>query len=62
MSEEFLTRFKEEFGTVRCDDLTGVNMGNEDEFKKALDEGVFHETCPKYVKKAVQILLELFPD
>ncbi len=62
LSEEFLARFKEEFGTVRCDDLTGVNMGNGEEFNKALDEGVFHDVCPKYVVKAVQILLDLFPD
>jgi C_GCAxxG_C_C family probable redox protein len=62
LSSELLAQFKEEFGTFICDDLTGVNMSDKDEFEKGFEEGVFNDICPKFVDKTVRILLEMFPD
>ena len=62
MSSDFLTRFKEEFGTIRCDDLTGIDMSDYESFRKAADEGLFRTICPKFVEKTIRILLEMFPE
>ncbi|MHA2600692.1 MAG: C-GCAxxG-C-C family protein [Candidatus Thorarchaeota archaeon SMTZ1-83] len=60
--EEFSARFTEEFGTIICDDLTGVEMSDEEAFTKALEKGHFREVCPKFVDTTVRMLLEMFPD
>jgi len=62
LTSELLTKFAEEFGTIRCDDLTGVNMSDQDALKKAINDGVFEEICPKFIIKSVEIVLEMFPD
>ena len=60
-SSEVIDKFKAEFGTIRCDDLTGVDMSDNRAFKRAYEAGVFKETCPKFVEKAVRIVMEMFP-
>lgn len=62
MSSEFMDKFREEFGTIRCDDLTNVDMSDDKAFEKAYEEGVFRNTCPKFVEKAVRIVTDMFPD
>ena len=61
-ASEFIDRFTEEFRKIRCDDLTGINMSDEEALKEAIDKGHFRETCPKFVEKAVKMVLEMFPD
>ncbi len=60
-SSELLSRFKEQFGTIICDDLTGVNMSDLEVKKKAIERGHFEEVCPKFVKETVRILTDMFP-
>jgi len=62
LSAQLMKKFRAEFGHIRCDDLTGIDMSNKDAFTKAYDSGVFKETCPKFVAGAVRIVLEMFPD
>ncbi len=62
LSSEFMNTFKAEFGSIRCDDLTGVNMSDSRAFEQAYEAGVFRKTCPKFVEKAVRIVMEMFPD
>lgn len=62
LSLEFMDKFREEFGTIRCDDLTGVDMSDDKAFKSAYEEGVFRNTCPKFVTTAVRIVMDMFPD
>ncbi len=61
-SSEFLDRFTQEFGSIRCDDLTGIDMSDKEALKEANESGVFMETCPKFVARTDSILLEMFPD
>ena len=62
LSTEFQDKFEEKFGTIRCDDLTGIDMNNEEAFRKAYDEGIFWQICPKYVEQAVRILIDMFSE
>jgi C_GCAxxG_C_C family probable redox protein len=62
LASELQANFAEEFKTIICDDLTGVNMRDEDALDKAFDEGLFKEVCPKFAKKTVRILMDMFPD
>ena len=62
LSAELLSRFKEQFGTIICDGLTGVKMSDPEAKKKAIEEGHFQEVCPKFVTETVRILMNLFPD
>jgi C_GCAxxG_C_C family probable redox protein len=62
LSAELLERFKEVFETIRCDDLTGVDMSDQEALERASKEGVFSKVCPGYVEKAVRIVMDLFPD
>ena len=59
LCKEFQKRFTEKFGTIRCDDLTGINMSDENALTKAIDEGVFSEICPKFVGWSAETVLEL---
>ena len=61
LSAELLSRFKEQFGTIICDSLTGVKMSDSEAKKKAIEQGHFQEVCPKFVKETVRIVTEMFP-
>ncbi|MFX1544390.1 MAG: C-GCAxxG-C-C family protein [Promethearchaeota archaeon] len=61
LSAELLSRFKEQFGTIICDTLTGVKMSDSEARKNAIEQGRFQEVCPKFVKEAVRIVTEMFP-
>jgi len=57
--EEFIRRFKLKHGTILCNDLTGIEMTDLRERKKAMDEGIFNRKCPSYVADAVRLALEI---
>ena len=61
LTSKLLAQFTKEFGTINCDDLTGVNMSNKDEFAKAFEKGVFRETCPSSLKRQSKFSLSYFP-
>lgn len=52
--------FREEFGSLLCIDLTGVDMTTPDGAQKAIDLRLHDEFCPKFVEfaavKAVELL------
>ncbi|MHA2602762.1 MAG: C-GCAxxG-C-C family protein [Candidatus Thorarchaeota archaeon SMTZ1-83] len=62
ISAELLSRFSEKFGTIICDDLTGVKMSDNEALRKAIKDSHFQEICPKFVTETVSILMDLFPD
>lgn len=56
---EAARRFEARNGSMNCRDLLGFNIENPDEYKKAIDAGVFRSICPNLVKSAAEILEEL---
>ncbi len=58
-SEEFTTKFKEKFGSVRCKELTGYDVSIEEEFLKWKESGVGVDKCPLFVQGAYEILEEI---
>jgi C_GCAxxG_C_C family probable redox protein len=56
---EFVRRFTAKHGTVVCKDLIGYDVSIPEQLKKAEDEGVFREICPRFVQDAAEILEEL---
>ena len=55
----FQEKFIEEYGTLTCADIVKVNMKDNDERIKALQNGVFASVCPKVVAIATEIALDL---
>lgn len=59
ISEKFVKLFKEQHGTLLCNELTKIDMTNKSDREKALTEGIFFKICPAFVESAVRIALEL---
>lgn len=55
---EFVHLFREEFGTIVCGSLLGVDFVKPGEYKKFLESNVWKDKCMKYVEFAVEKLLE----
>jgi C_GCAxxG_C_C family probable redox protein len=59
LAEELQRKFKEEFGSIICDVLTGIDMGNAELRKRASTEGHFMDICPKFVNWCATKVMEL---
>jgi C_GCAxxG_C_C family probable redox protein len=59
LARKFYEQFKNVNKGVLCKDLTGYILSNPNEYEKAKKENIFQNKCPRYVKNAVKILLEL---
>ena len=57
--EEFVRRFKQKYGTILCNKLTGIEMTDTKARKDAVDDGTFGKICPSFVSDAVRIALEI---
>jgi C_GCAxxG_C_C family probable redox protein len=55
---EFRKKFSEEFGSLKCSELVGVDMGNYEERSKAREQGRL-ERCKDFVRGAVRILEDI---
>jgi C_GCAxxG_C_C family probable redox protein len=62
LPKEFLARFEEQFGSVRCKELLGMDPSNELEKEKIKALGLFESKCPVLVKQAVAITEELLKE
>ncbi|MHA1965424.1 MAG: C-GCAxxG-C-C family protein [Candidatus Thorarchaeota archaeon] len=56
---KFMQIFKEQYGSIICDDLTGIVMADKAAHDRAMEDGTFQKVCPGYVKDAVRIVLDL---
>ena len=61
-SSELHRRFKEEFGSIICDELTGIDMSDSQKLKEMNDVGHFDEVCPKFLESSVRIVMDMFTD
>jgi C_GCAxxG_C_C family probable redox protein len=57
--KEFIRRFAEKNGSIICNDLTGIDMSDETEHDRAVEDGTFEKVCPGYVNDAVRIVLDI---
>ena len=55
-ARDFMQRFEALHGTVRCNDLLGVNIGTPDGLALARAENRFKQRCPIFVGDAAKIL------
>lgn len=56
---EFSRQFRDNYGSIKCRDLLGVDLNDPDQLKKATDNGLFHSVCSRYVEGATGILKTL---
>ncbi len=61
-TEEFMRRFTELNGAVRCNDLTGLDMSSEEGAREYDARNLYEKTCNGVVSSAVQLLLEDWGD
>jgi C_GCAxxG_C_C family probable redox protein len=57
--QEFIKEFKARNGSIKCNDLLGVNVGTIAGLKKARDEGKFNSICPAMVRDSASIVERL---
>jgi C_GCAxxG_C_C family probable redox protein len=53
---EFSRRFKAVYGTVRCTELLGQDLGTKEGMESARKKDLFNTLCVDFVKNAVEIL------
>ncbi len=56
---QFDQRFKAERGSLRCKELLGVDVSNDDGRQAALDQDLFNRQCPHFISSACEILDQL---
>ena len=60
--KKFLQRFTEKYETINCNNLTGIDISVQAELDQAIKDGTFEKVCPRYVKDAVLIVLDLMKE
>lgn len=58
---EFMRRFAEENGAVRCIDIIGLDVSSEEGIREYFARNL-KETCCGVVRSAVQVLIDLLKD
>jgi C_GCAxxG_C_C family probable redox protein len=59
---EFVTRFAEVNGALRCRDLIGLDVSSEDGIREYYARNLLEETCSGIVSNAVRVILELLDE
>jgi C_GCAxxG_C_C family probable redox protein len=59
LAQKFYKRFEKQHGSVLCRELVGYDLSNPAELEKANEANVFEEKCSSFVRKAVEILMEI---
>ncbi|MBF0549038.1 MAG: C_GCAxxG_C_C family protein [Deltaproteobacteria bacterium] len=57
--KDFISRFEARYGTIRCNDLLGVDMSTEEGRKEAQEKNLFATVCYEIVQNSAQILADL---
>jgi len=57
--QKFIKEFKAKNGSIKCNDLLGVDVGTKEGLKKASDEGKFSAICPAMVRDSASIVEHL---
>lgn len=59
MVQNFIRRFEHIHGTINCKALLGLDLGQPEEYKQAIDSKVIKTLCPNFVASAARILEEM---
>ena len=59
LTQEYLRRYHERKGSTMCTDILGHNLSLPGVAEKVNEEGLSQEPCPRAVRDAGEILLEL---
>ncbi len=57
--QEYIMEFRAKNGSIKCNDLLGVDVGTKEGLKKASDEGKFSSICPALVRDSASIVEKL---
>lgn len=57
--QEFIDRFTEEFGSITCPGLLGLDLRKEEDMAKANERKVLDNECPRYCRRAIEIAEEI---
>ena len=52
--------FKKKHGSIMCWKLIGVDFNDPQAYREARRKNLFYETCPKFVRDAVEIVEEFY--
>ena len=59
LAQEFMRQFKSSHGSLRCKDLLGIDVSTPEGWHKGMDQGLFVNWCPKFVRSAVEIVKKI---
>ena len=62
LSTKLHTKFKTEFSSIICDELTGIDMSDSQKIQDAIDSGHFGKICPKFIESTIRTVLTMYPD
>ncbi len=57
--KEFVRRFESLHGSIKCNDLLGVDMGTREGAKLARDKKLYTSRCPRFIRDAIKIIDEI---
>lgn len=55
----FIHKFKSLHGSINCKELLGCDLSSAEGYKRAEEEGLFENLCPKFVRDASDIVGDL---
>ena len=59
ISNKYICKFKEEYGSIKCKDLIKLDLSKEEELLQARESGVFKTICPALIKGSVELVEEV---
>ncbi|MCL1813927.1 MAG: C-GCAxxG-C-C family protein [Treponema sp.] len=59
IAAEYISKFKKEYGSIKCTELIKYDLTIKEELIKAREAGVFKTICPLLVKRSVELAEEL---
>lgn len=59
LTQEFISKFREMYGSIQCSDLIRCNLGSEKGYIFAKEHGLFDTICPCYIEDSIKILEDI---
>lgn len=57
--DDFDSTFREKLNSNICEELLGINISSDENFKKAMSDGTIPNTCPNAIMTGIKILEEM---
>jgi len=59
LTSEFEKRFEERYRSIRCKEILGYDVTNEEDMIAIREQDLFKRICPEVIKEAISILEEI---